>query len=104
MYGEPFQFTIKGQNEARQLDSQVYIDQQYKLFRYIINQGQKDDPTIIDLYQLGFDVAFGLYEEIDPKYGSIYANHKSYQRIKNESSQQIEEKEYLKIGGAWTTN
>eukprot|EP00347_Sterkiella_histriomuscorum_P003431 403364318 len=109
-----------------------------KTSRYVMSEALQDDPSIINIQQehilifiiqsdLGIDIAFGTYFDIDPRYGKIIATHESFQykdlelvkckdqyfnyRGKNDSTYQsiynflcIKDKSQLQIGGAWTTN
>ncbi|CDW74282.1 UNKNOWN [Stylonychia lemnae] len=57
-----------------------------KIGRYVLNEAQNDNPDIIDVQQVliisdndtserGFDIAFGGYNDISPKYGHVSAVH-----------------------------
>eukprot|EP00347_Sterkiella_histriomuscorum_P011755 403371224 len=62
-----------------------------KTTRLIINEAQYDNPAMVNVYDMGFDIAFGGYFDIQDSFGSITATHVTKVRVKNESSGIIDE-------------
>lgn len=45
---------------------------------------------------MGFDVAFGGYSDIDPRYGKVQVNHFTKQRVVNETTGELCKKRLFK--------
>eukprot|EP00347_Sterkiella_histriomuscorum_P017758 403348109 len=70
-----------------------------KTSRFVINEASLDNPEMIDVNKLGFDIAFGGYEDIDPKYGSVKVSKFTKVRQFNKTTGQFDEDvEIVKCG------
>ncbi|CDW84854.1 UNKNOWN [Stylonychia lemnae] len=107
MYGQPFMFTFKGQktfktNIGAAATTLIVISVvSYLIFKLrimfcmiLFDQSIYQQNLTIKLrdFKLGFDLAFGGYSDLDPKYGSIIATHNVKQRFKNETTGLLEAK------------
>eukprot|EP00347_Sterkiella_histriomuscorum_P008160 403346153 len=95
MYGQPFQLTFKGEKTFKTMIGAVitmmvlvsmisYIGfklnimfnrSDIKTSRLVMNDAQSDDPSITNVYDLGFDIAFGKIGGYDSKYADLSVNH-----------------------------